>query len=116
MRIMYVEDNQANAFLIKRIAGAGNHEFYHYIDAESALNNLKQDSPEVIFVDIQLAGEMDGLQFVRTARRMGYTTPMIAITAFANQDDRDLYINAGCNEFIIKPASPEYLVDLLAAL
>ena len=116
MKILYVEDNQANAFLIQRVASAGNHEFFNFIDAESALDNFGRVNPDVIFVDIQLAGQMNGLDFVQVLRESGVTVPIIAITAFANHSDRDLYINSGCDEFIVKPASPEQLLDLLQTI
>jgi len=116
MRIMYVEDNQANAMLIQRVASAGNHEFFNYIDGESALNHYDQVDPEVVFVDIQLAGEMDGLEFVRRVREAGITVPIIAITAFANENERGMYLNAGCDHFIVKPASTEQLLDLLETI
>lgn len=113
MRIVYVEDNQANVFLIRRIASAGNHEFVNYIDAESALANLDADQPHLMLVDMQLAGEMQGLELVRHLRESGYDVPIVAITAYASDNERQYYLDAGCDDFIIKPASVNKLVELL---
>ena len=116
MRIMYVEDNQANASLLQRVASAGQHEFYNYIDAESALDNYVRIQPDIVFVDIQLAGEMNGLDFVHALRIDHIGVPIVAISAFANENERDEYINAGCNELLVKPASPNQLLNLLNSI
>lgn len=113
MRVVYVEDNQANVFLIKRIASAGNHEFVNYIDAETALANFEADQPNILFVDMQLAGKMKGLELIRQIRDAGYDLPIIAITAYASEHERQFYLESGCDDFIIKPAPVNRLVEWL---
>ncbi|HEX2622161.1 MAG TPA: response regulator, partial [Phototrophicaceae bacterium] len=61
MRILYVEDNPANLFLVKRVARMGGHEVINYIDGEDALANFIKDKPDLVLMDIQLAGELSGL-------------------------------------------------------
>ncbi len=116
MRIMYVEDNQANASLLQRVASAGQHEFYNYIDAESALDHYMEVQPDIVFVDIQLAGVMNGLEFVQALRMGKIAVPIVAISAFANENERGLYINAGCDELLVKPTSPNQILHLLESL
>jgi CheY-like chemotaxis protein len=56
MKILYVEDNPANLYLVKRIAKAGQHEVINYIDGEEALNDFETLKPDLVLLDIQLAG------------------------------------------------------------
>jgi len=116
MRILYVEDNEANVHLVQRIAKAGDHEFFNYEDAESALQHFDADSPDVVFVDLRLAGQMDGLEFVLQVRSEGYDGPIIILTAYASDGERPYYLSVGCDEFIVKPASVNQIVDLLDAI
>jgi len=115
MRIVYVEDNEANVFLVRRIASAGNHELLTYTTAEEALANFEEDAPHMLLVDMKLAGKMQGLEMVQLVREAGYDLPIIAITAYASPGERQSYLDAGFDDFIIKPAPVNRLVALLGA-
>lgn len=116
MRILYVEDNEANASLVQRIARAGNHEFIHYVDAESALEDFPAINPDVVLVDIRLAGQMDGLEMIQHVRDAGHALPIVVLTAYATDGDREQFLAMGCDEFIVKPASVNQLVAILSAV
>lgn len=113
MRIVYVEDNQANVFLVKRVARMGGHDIINYIDGEEALSNITRDQPNLILMDIQLAGEMSGLQVVEKLREDGFEKPIIAVTAYAMVGDRERCLTAGCNDYIAKPLSIPLLIELM---
>lgn len=113
MRILYVEDNPANLFLVKRVAKMGGHEVINYIDGEDALANFDKDRPDLVLMDIQLAGELTGLQVVQRLRELGYRTPIIAVTAYAMLGDRERFLAAGCDDYIAKPLPIPRLVELL---
>lgn len=84
MRIVYVEDNIANVHLVKRVARIGKHEIINYIDGMDALNNFGTDEPDLVLMDIQLAGELTGIEVVQKLRDKGFTTtPIFAVTAYA---------------------------------
>ena len=112
MRILYVEDNAANVLLMRRVARAGAHEVFHYIDGEEALRKLDSVRPDLILLDIQIAGELSGLDVVRKLRTDGYTTPVIAVTAYAMVGDRERSLEAGCNEYMAKPLDVAHLLEL----
>ncbi len=113
MRILYVEDNQANFLLVQRIARMGNHEVVNYVSAEDALRNLDRENPDLLLVDLQLAGEMDGVEFVRLVRSAGYRTPAIAVTAFGMPGERERCFAVGFDDFIDKPVPVNALVSWL---
>ncbi|MCU0481913.1 MAG: response regulator [Anaerolineae bacterium] len=100
MRIMYVEDNIPNRSLIERITSSGNHSLLTYATAEDALHNFMKDDPHLMLVDVELAGQMTGLDLVQTIRAEGLTLPIIAITSVTNEQ---MCMEAGCNAAFIKP-------------
>jgi CheY-like chemotaxis protein len=110
MRILYVEDNPANLFLVKRVARG--HEVINYIDGEDALANFDADKPDLVLMDIQLAGHLSGLEVVRKLRSAGHTTPIIAVTAYAMVGDREQCMAAGCDDYIAKPLQIPRLVEM----
>jgi len=113
MRILYVEDNPANLFLIKRVAKMGEHEVINLIDGEEALRKIELIKPDLILMDIQLAGQLTGLDVVRKLRSIGHTMPIVAVTAYAMVGDRERCLEAGCNEYLSKPLPIGRVVELL---
>lgn len=115
MKILYVEDNAVNLSLIQRIAQMNQHELISFEDAETALDFLgKGEQVDLILLDIQLAGEMDGIDFAKALRARGDRKPIIAITAYAMMGDKERIIQAGCNEYLPKPLPIAEFLTLLA--
>jgi CheY-like chemotaxis protein len=113
MRILYVEDNPANVALMQRIARMGNHSLINYGNGQSALDNLEADAPDVVLMDVQLKGPLDGLQVVKQLRERGVTLPIVAVTAYAMKGDQQRCLDAGCDEYLSKPIMVSAMVELL---
>lgn len=113
MRILYVEDNPANLFLIQRIARMGNHEVINYSEGQIALDNFGQDKPDLILMDVQLPGKLTGLDVVKALRTAGHKTPIIAVTAYAMLGDRERCLEMGCDAYIAKPLPVNELVEMI---
>ncbi len=114
MRIIYVEDNPANVGLMERLASIGKHQIESFRSAEEAMQHISNHSTDMILVDVQLRGGMDGLEMTRQLRAEGVTLPIIAITAYAMITDREQCLAAGCDEYIPKPISLRSLLDKIA--
>ncbi len=112
MRILYVEDNQANLLLVQRLARLGNHEVIGHPDGETVLARFEQDKPDLILMDVQLSGAMTGLEVVKALRARGHKTPIIALTAYAMVGDRERCLEAGCDGYLPKPLPIEELVEM----
>lgn len=112
MRIVYVEDNIANVHLVKRVARMGKHEIINYIDGMDAFNNFGSDNPDLVLMDIQLAGELTGIEVVKKLRDQGYETPIFAVTAYAMVGDKERCLEAGCTGYMSKPLPVAELVRL----
>jgi two-component system cell cycle response regulator DivK len=115
MKVLYVEDNPANVFLVKRVARMGNHEIINYIDGGQALKKYDEISPDLVLMDIQLAGDKSGLDVVRELRARGVKTPIIAVTAYAMVGDKERCIDAGCDDYLAKPLPIPRLVEIFDA-
>ncbi len=114
MRIAYVEDNMTNQSLVHRVAGMNGHVVTSYAEGEIALKELVIHKFDLILMDIELAGEVNGLQVVRTLRSHGLTTPIVAVTAYAMMGDREKCLEAGCNDYLPKPLPIAEFLVLLA--
>jgi CheY-like chemotaxis protein len=112
MRVLYVEDNPANVFLVKRVAKMGNHEIINYVDGMEVLERFKTINPDLVLMDIQINGELNGLDVVKRLRAEGFETPIIAVTAYAMVGDRERCIQAGCTDYMAKPLPIPQLVQL----
>ena len=112
MKVLYVEDNPANVFLVKRVARMGNHEIINYIDGNQALSKFEEISPDLVLMDIQLAGDKSGLDVVKELRSRGVKTPIIAVTAYAMVGDKERCIEAGCDDYLAKPLPIPRLVEM----
>lgn len=112
MRIVYVEDNDTNVFLVQRIARMGNHEVIHYCEGQEVLDHFAVDRPDLVLIDLQLLGTFDGLDVVRALRSAGYKTPIVALTAYAMIGDRERCLEAGCDDYLAKPLPVADLLEL----
>jgi len=113
MHIACVEDNPVNMALVQRIAGMTKHTLVSYSEGEVAQLELLNQRFDLILMDVELAGEISGLQVVRWLRQKGLLTPIIAMTAYAMAGDRTRCIEAGCNDYLAKPI---VIADLLRLL
>jgi len=114
MRIAYVEDNPTNLALVERVVSMGQHKITSYTEGEIAVQALTREKFELILMDIELAGDISGLQVVRNLRSFGLKTPIVAVTAYAMLGDRDKCLEAGCDDYLPKPIPIMDLVQLLA--
>jgi two-component system, cell cycle response regulator DivK len=103
-RIMIVEDNERNIKLLRHLLGARGYGTIEARSGEEAVALGRAERPDLVLMGIQLPG-MDGVAALRELRSLRETaaTPVIAVTAFAMQDDRERLLAAGFDGYIEKP-------------
>jgi two-component system, cell cycle response regulator DivK len=106
-KILYIEDNEQNFYLVNFILAAKGHEVVWAKDGPSGIDAAKRERPYLILLDIQLP-VMDGYSVARTLRSHGELTdiPIVALTSYAMSGDREKALEAGCTGYIEKPINP----------
>lgn len=76
---------------------------------------LLEDHPgiDLILMDIKMP-EMDGLEATRKIRTFNEDIPIVALTAYAMSDDREISLEAGCNDYISKPVRKSRIFSVLS--
>lgn len=116
MRILIVEDDRP---LRDAIAMVLREEAYQIDEADNGLEGLylaEQRIHDLIVLDIMLPG-MDGLSVLHSLRAKGITLPILLLTARDSVEDRVLGLDAGADDYMIKPfATPELLARIRVLL
>jgi CheY-like chemotaxis protein len=102
--ILVVEDEDLHRKMMVKILGALGHTVLEAEDGFTAVNLATQRRPDLILMDINLPG-MDGLTATRRLKENSATAwiPVIALTALAMTGDHEKILEAGCDDYIIKP-------------
>ena len=117
-KILYIEDNRENRLLVRAVLEAAG---YLIVDAEDGLAGIEaaiREEPALILLDINLPG-VDGYEIVAILKSFPNlaSTPVIAVTAYAMQGDRQRTLVAGCDGYIQKPidvdAFPRQVAEFL---
>lgn len=108
--ILYVEDNQDNRTLIRRILQAEGFNVLEARDATHALDVLNSTIPNLILMDINMP-DIDGYTLTRQIKSMPgmQDIPIIAVTANVMRGDRERTLEAGCDGYIQKPIDVDTL-------
>ena len=114
MKIAIVEDEQKLASLLQDYLHKDGYETTHYADGTTALQELQQDPPDLILLDLMLPGT-DGMTICRELRATS-SVPIIMMTARVEEIDRLLGLEVGADDYICKPYSPRELVARVKAV
>lgn len=108
--ILYIEDNLDNRVLIRRILQAEGYKVLEAGDAAQALGIMQQHIPDLILMDINMP-DVDGFTLTTQLKQRPDMkgVPIIALTAYALQGDRERGMQAGCDGYIEKPIDVDNL-------
>lgn len=101
--VLVAEDTDSNYLLISTVLRK-EYSLQRAINGEEALSMCRELSPDIILMDVRMP-KMDGLEATRQIRQFNMSVPIIALTAFAFEQDRQNALNAGCDDFLTKPVS-----------
>ncbi len=111
-RILLVEDNPINALLARALLTREGCSVDHASRGDEAIAAVKVGAYDLILMDMRMPG-LNGEETSRALRKLGVTTPIVALTANAFEDDRHACLAAGMNDFLVKPLSPAALRAML---
>lgn len=112
--ILIAEDNESNFFLLLEILKK-NYRIIHAINGIEAIQMYKNSRPDAILMDIRMP-QMDGLAATRAIRKSDPDIPIIAVSADAYEQDKQVAYQCGCNAYIMKPIDIRLLKDTLSLL
>lgn len=107
-KILYIEDNEQNLYLVTFILEKGGYEVCAARDGREGIDLAATVKPDLILLDIQLP-LMDGYTVARQLRSNPELAeiPIVALTSYAMAGDREKALAAGCNGYIEKPINPD---------
>ncbi|MDF2907752.1 MAG: sensor hybrid histidine kinase [Herbinix sp.] len=113
--ILSVEDNEINQEIIEAVVGGSGFHLLTARSGEEALMLIKRYQVDIILMDIQMP-EMNGFELTKAIREIDRfkDIPIIAMTAYAMEIDRDWCIENGMNDFITKPIDIKELYGILS--
>jgi two-component system response regulator MprA len=115
MRVLVVEDDRAVRDALRRALMLAGYEVEVAEDGHAALTQVEQVVPDAVVLDIGLPG-IDGLDVCRTLRREGNRVPVLMLTARDAIADRIDGLDAGADDYVVKPFDVGELKARLRAL
>ena len=115
-RILVVEDNPKNLKLVRDVLTYAGYEVVEATSGEEGVRRALETVPDLILMDLQLPG-IDGAEALRQIRMSEKQVPVVAVTAFAMNNDRTRAFDAGFDGYVEKPISvralPQQVSDFL---
>lgn len=113
IKVLYIEDNEENMRLVRKILTHAGYEFCGAKDGLSGIDKALSEQPDVILLDINLP-DIDGLEVTRRLKNSQLAhIPIIALTANAMVGDRERTLDAGCDAYMPKPVARKELLEML---
>ena len=112
--LLVAEDTDSN-FLLVSLMFRKEFDIVRAVNGEEAVRICREMNPAAILMDIKMP-VMDGFEATRQIRRFDPAVPIVAVTAFAYDRDRQKALAAGANEYVAKPLSGEHIRRVLGTL
>jgi len=111
-RVLVIEDNEVNLYLMRTILQKLGHKVIEAQDGLTGVELAIAEKPDLILMDIQLP-VMDGYAATKKIRAIEEIKdiPIIAITSYAIVGDKERILAAGCTAYIEKPIEPESFIE-----
>jgi CheY-like chemotaxis protein len=117
MKILYVEDNDDNIYMLKNRLTRAGHTVVVATDGAQGVAMAASEQPDLVLMDLSLP-VVDGWEAARRIKAAPETAhiPIIALTAHAMSGDEEKALAAGCNDFDTKPIELKRLLAKMSAL
>jgi two-component system, cell cycle response regulator DivK len=111
-KILIIEDNEQNMYLLTFLLSRYGYEVVQAYDGQKGIELAERENPDLILLDIQLP-QMDGYAVARQIKAIQVLAgiPIVAVTSYAMVGDREKTIAAGCSGYIEKPINPDIFME-----
>jgi CheY-like chemotaxis protein len=116
-KVLIAEDNAVNRELLRELLETRGYNVVEACDGQEALHMIEQTQPDMLLLDIGMP-VLDGFAVVRKIREDPRLAPLpvVAVTAYAMQGDREKVLNSGFDGYLSKPVNSRSLVEELDRL
>jgi len=114
-RLLVIEDELPMRTALSDALGAEGYRVLTAADGETGLRRAIEEKPDLILLDIMMP-RMDGFTVCAEMRRLANTTPILMLTAKGQVEDRVRGLDAGADDYLVKPFSTEELLARVRAL
>jgi len=110
MKILIAEDNAVNRELLRELLEMRGHTVLEACNGEEALRVVEGSRPDILLLDLGMP-VLDGYGTVRKIRENPWfsTLPVLAVTAYAMQGDKERILSLGFDGYLSKPINPKLL-------
>lgn len=115
MRVLVIEDERRVASFIRRSLVEAGYAVDCSYDGEEGLGFARANDYDAIILDVMLP-KLDGMSLVSALRGQRVTTPVLAVTARGTVRDRIAGLNAGCDDYLVKPFAVAELIARVRSL
>jgi CheY-like chemotaxis protein len=115
--ILVVENEENNRCLMEQILGFAGYRYLSATNGLEALDVLDRERIDLVLIDLSMP-VLDGYRATEIIRRRpgGATLPIVAVTAHAMSEDRELALQSGCTDYLAKPYHPTELLSVVERL
>ncbi|MFJ8793233.1 response regulator transcription factor [Streptomyces sp. NPDC102462] len=113
--VLLAEDDRAIRHALERALTLEGYEVTAVADGVEALAHAHRTPPDILLLDVMMPG-IDGLQVCRVLRAEGDRTPILMLTALVETADRIAGLDAGADDYVVKPFDVEEVFARLRAL
>ena len=113
-QILIVEDDEDTAEVVCTLLNEAGYNAVSVDRGEAALTEIASQSPDLVLLDLNLP-DINGLEVLKQVRERSFL-PMIVLSGFARERDKVNALEAGADDYLAKPFSPDELVARVKAL
>ena len=114
-RLLIVEDEVAMRTALADVLEAEGYRVITASDGEAGLERALQEKPDLVLLDIMMP-KLDGFAVCAELRRLAHTEPILMLTAKGQVGDRVSGLDAGADDYLVKPFSTDELLARVRAL
>ncbi len=116
LKILVAEDDDINFMFLEYLFNNSKHKLVRAINGQAAVDIYNEQKDfDIILMDLKMP-VMSGFEATRIIKKSFSGIPIIALTAYVFEDDRQKAVNSGCDDFIVKPYRMEDLFEKIIRL
>jgi two-component system, cell cycle response regulator DivK len=116
-QVLIAEDNPVNRELLRELLETRGYSVTEACDGQEALQRIAESEPDILLLDLDMP-VLDGFATIRRIREnpVHASLPVLAVTAYAMQGDREKVLSSGFNGYLSKPIQSRLLFEELDRL